>query len=52
MNFARIGVLVQKGPGGHENSRRAKAALYGAMIDEGLLQRIQLALSHTQAFHS
>jgi hypothetical protein len=50
MNLARIGILVQKGPGGHENSGRAKATLYGTVLNKGLLQWIEPTFRHMQAF--
>ena len=38
----RLGILLQQGGGGHHQAGRAEATLYGAMIDELLLQRVQL----------
>ena len=36
-----VGVAVQQGGGGHDQARRAEAALHGAVFDEGFLQRVE-----------
>jgi hypothetical protein len=38
----RVRLAIQQRLGGHENSRRAVAALRGAKVGEALLQRVQL----------
>ena len=49
--FRRIGVLVEQKFSRENHARSAKAALKPAVLDKGLLQRMQRAITLCQPFN-